>query len=105
MPSVPSFYFLEEAGPRYGSGAPGSGGVPGLDAGPYGYPGGLANVASGAYPLDSRLAGGEPPGQPAAVEKVPTGGAPSAVPGHETANHPLRVDTQPSPAIAGVGQG
>jgi hypothetical protein len=102
VPSAPSFYFLDEAGPQYGNG------VPELNAGGLGFDGGdvgLSDVETGTYPLDARLAGAEPPAQPAGVERAPTGGAPTAVPGHDAATHPLRVDAPPPPGVTGVGQG
>ena len=99
VPSAASFYFLDEAGPQYGNG------VPGLNAEGFGFDGGVFDVENGAYPLDSRLAGAEPPAQPAGVERAPTGGAPTAVPGHDAATHPLRVDTPPPPGVTGLGQG
>ena len=99
VPAGQSFYFLEEAGPHYGSV------TPDLNVESFDFDNGLSNVETSAYPLDSRLAGAKPSGQPATVEKVPTGGAPSVVPGNAAATHPLRADTPPSPAIAGVGPG
>jgi hypothetical protein len=95
----PSFYFLEEAGPQYGNG------TPDLNVGTFGFPTGLFDVETTAYPFDSRLLGEENAGQLARTEQVPTGGAPAVVPGQEAAIHPQRVETAPSPAIAGVGPG
>ncbi len=97
--SVPSFYFLEEAGPQYGNG------TPDLNVGTFAYPTGLSDVETVAYPFDSHLLGEENAGQLARAEQVPTGGAPAVVPGQDAAIHPQRVDTPPSPAIAGVGLG
>ena len=99
VPAGQSFYFLEEAGPHYGSG------TPDLNIESFDFNSGLSNVETSAYPFDSRLAGAEPSGQPATVEKVPTGGAPSVVPGNAAVTHPLRTDTPPSPSITGVVPG
>ena len=108
-PSASSFYFLEEAGPHYGSGitsgVPEADGVPGLDIEPYGFPFGFGDVETSAYPLDSRLADGDGYSQPANAKQAPSGGAPVAVPGHEATHHPLRVDNTSPPGITGVGLG
>ncbi|MFZ4698809.1 MAG: hypothetical protein ACOYMG_02050 [Candidatus Methylumidiphilus sp.] len=102
-PTASSFYFLEEAGPHYGSGVQETGGIPGLIADPYGFPFGPSDVETSAYPFDSRRADGDGLGQPSSVGQAPTGGAPVSVPGHEAANHPLRVDNASPPGITGVG--
>ena len=100
VPSASSFYFLDEAGPQ-----PFATGLPGLNAEGFGFDGGAFDLENSAYPLDTRLAGDEIPNQPASVERVPTGGAPTAVPSHDAATHPLRVDTSPPPGVTGLGQG
>jgi hypothetical protein len=103
VPSAASFYFLDEAGPQpFATSAPAFN-VEGF--GLDGFDGGAFDVETAAYPLDSRLAGAEPPAQPTGVERAPTGGAPTAVPGHDAATHPLRVDTPPPPGVTGLGQG
>jgi hypothetical protein len=103
VPSASSFYFLDEAGPQPFAPAAPAFNVKGF--GLDGFEGGLSGVETGAYPLDSPLAGAEPPAQPAGVERAPTGGAPAAVPGHDAVSHPLRVDTPPPSGLTGLGQG
>lgn len=105
VPSASSFYFLEEAGPHHGSGLQETGGTPGLIAEPYGYPFGPIDVETGAHPFDARLADAGGFGQPASAGQAPTGGAPTTMPGHEAAKHPLRVDNASPPGIAGAGLG
>ena len=100
MPSAASFYFLEEAGPQ-----PFATGTPGLNAEGFDFGGGVFDVENGAYPFDSRQAGEEGFGQSASAGQAPTGGAPTVVPGHDAATHPLRVDTPPPSGVTGLGQG
>jgi hypothetical protein len=97
--AVPSFYFLEEANPQIGSATPILN-IENLD-----FTRGVFGVETGAYPLDSRQVVGDSPAQQQTGEWVPTGGAPSTIPGQEASNHPLRVDNSSPPGIAEVGQG
>ena len=105
VPSASSFYCLDEAGPHFGGDVPEVGGVPSLEVEPHGYPFGLGDVETSAYPFDSRLTGSEGFDQPASTRQAPTGGAPVTVPGREVVDQPSALGTTTSPGIAGVGLG
>ena len=104
-PSASSFYFLEEAGPHYGSDLPEVLGASNLGSETFGYPFGLSDVETSAYPFDSRLTGSDGFDHPSSAGQEPTSGAPTAVPGQEATSHPFRVDNASPPGISGVGLG